>query len=89
MNDKGVVYIGTKSDQLQTVLFSSSFHIQSFNMTELHEYIQTFCNDYSLKYPQLVSLKGDKALSREQGEELKKRLFDMGVNPLRFVRVSD
>lgn len=58
-------------------------------MTELHEQIQSFCTDYSLKYPQLVSLKGDKALSREQGEELKKRLFEMGVNPLVFDSVSN
>lgn len=50
-------------------------------MTELHEQIQSYCKDYSLMYPQLISLKGDKQMTAEQMEELKQKLFEMGVNP--------
>lgn len=50
-------------------------------MTELHEQVQSTCNEYSLLYPELVCVKGEKAMSREQADALKKRLFEMGVNP--------
>ena len=50
-------------------------------MTELHEQVQSMCSDYSLLYPELICMKGEKMMTREQVDVLKRRLFDMGVNP--------
>lgn len=50
-------------------------------MTDLHEEVKAYCNDFSLLYPELISLSGEEALAKGEAEELKKRLFEMGVNP--------
>ena len=71
LDKKGVVYVGTKTDLLQT----------SFHLTGLHEQIQSFCSDYSLLYPELISLQGEDTPSTEKVDELKQRFFEMGVHP--------
>lgn len=50
-------------------------------MTDLHEEVKTYCNEFSLLYPELICLKGEEVLTKEETEALKKRLFEMGVNP--------
>lgn len=81
LDKKGVVYVGTKVDLLQTV-YSSLFlsYEQSFHLTTLHEQIQSFCSDYSLLYPELLSLH-DQIPSTEEVDALKQRFFEMGVHP--------
>ena len=80
LDKKGVVYVGTKVDLLQTVSYLFLSYEQSFHLTTLHEQIQSFCNDYSLLYPELLSLQ-DQIPSTEKVDALKQRFFEMGVHP--------
>ena len=50
-------------------------------MTNLHEVIKSYCESYSLFYPDIIAMKGEDQLSNEQIAVLKNRLFEMGTNP--------
>lgn len=56
MHDQAVLYIGTHKDELVT----------SFDMTDLHTTVETYCTQFALKYPSLISLKGNYPLDRQE-----------------------
>ena len=49
-------------------------------MTNLHEVIKSYCESYSLFYPDLISMK-EQEYSKEFIEDMKNRFFEMGANP--------
>ena len=49
-------------------------------MTNLHEVIKSYCESYSLFYPDLISMK-EQECSKEFIEDMKNRFFEMGANP--------
>ena len=78
MHDQAVLYIGTHKDELVTVIPGMRDDIQSFDMTDLHTTVETYCTQFALKYPSLISLKGNYTLDRQEFIQM---LFATAVNP--------
>ena len=68
LEGKPVVLVGTKTDTLVT----------SFALTDLHKRVKAFCEEYSLRYPKLVSAVRD---SQEDWKEFLAMLYDVAVHP--------